>query len=420
LTRVLFASYDGIADGPGRSQTIPYLRGLAERGHAMAMFSYERPDVLADAARVAEIERELGGAPWTRVTWRRSPARDLASGLAAMRRAARAHGAELVHARGYVPAFLARRLGRPYLFDMRGFWPDERADGGLWTRKSVGYRFWKRIEKDLCRKADGIVVLTRRAADELRRLGLARASTPVRVIRTCADLTKFRPIPPRGRPAECRGDAPRYLIFGATGTWYLREETLDLAARALLRDPRAKLHVLTRDEPAPLVEGLARRGVDARRTLVRSVPPTEAPQWISGAAAAIVLIRSTWSKGASCPTKLGELLGCGVPVLMNAGVGDGDVIFDGSGAGVTVTAFDEASYDAALDGLAAMSADGGVAARCRALAEREFALPAGVDRYDAAYRGAVGACPARGAKRREAVHEPSASARTRAEKEDVE
>jgi glycosyltransferase involved in cell wall biosynthesis len=396
MSRVLFASYDGIADGPGRSQTIPYLRGLAERGHTMAMFSYERPDVLGDAARVAAIERELGGAPWTRVTWRRSPARDLASGLAAMRRAVRAHGAELVHARGYVPAFLARRLAKPYLFDMRGFWPDERADGGLWSRKSGGDRFWKRVEKDLCRKARGIVVLTHRAEDELRRLGLAPRSTPVHVIRTCADLTKFRPVPPVDRPAECRGDAPRFLIFNATRTWYLREETLDLAARALARDPRAKLHVLTRDDPGPLAAGLARRGVDERRTLIRSVPPEDAPRWISGAAAAIVLIRSTWSKGASCPTKLGELLGCGVPVLMNAGVGDGDRIFDGSDVGVTVTGFDEASYDAALEALETLRAGGAAAAaaaasRCRALAEREFALPLGVERYDAAYRGAVGA-----------------------------
>jgi glycosyltransferase involved in cell wall biosynthesis len=391
MTRVLFASYDGIADGPGRSQTIPYLRGLAERGHAMAMMSFERPEVLADAARVAEIEDELGGAPWTRVPWRKSPARDLASGLAAMRRAAKAHGAELVHARGYVPAFVARRLSKPFLFDMRGFWPDERADGGLWTRRSVGYRFWKRVEKDLCRKARGIVVLTRRAEDELRRLALAPKTTPVRVIPTCADLSRFRPVPPAERPEECRGAAPRWLVFGATGTWYLRDETLDLAARALARDRRAKLHVLTRDDPAPLAEGLRARGVDARRTLIRTVAPADAPRWISGAAAAIVLIRSTWSKGASCPTKLGELLGCGVPVLMNAGVGDGDRIFDGSHAGVTVTGFDGASYDAALDALEALRADGdaAVAARCRALAEREFALPLGVERYDAAYREAI-------------------------------
>jgi len=384
--RTLFASYDGIADGPGRAQTIPYLRGLAERGHAMAMFSFERPDVLADAALVADVERELGGAPWTRVPWRRNALRDLASGVAALRRAAREHRAEFVHARGYVPAFLARKLRLPLLFDMRGFWPDERADGGLWTTRSVGYRYWKRAEKDLCGAARGIVVLTRRAEREIRRLALAPESTSIRVIPTCADLTKYRPIPSAERPPECRGDARRWLVLGATGTWYLREETLDLAARALARDPRSVLHVLTKDDVAPLAAGLAKRGVDPRRTLLRAVAPPDVPRWISGAAAAIVLLRSTWSKGASCPTKFGELLGCGVPILMNGGVGDADRIFEGEDAGVTVTGFDDAAYDAALARLDALGRAGGVAAKCRALAEREFALPIAIERYDAAYR----------------------------------
>jgi glycosyltransferase involved in cell wall biosynthesis len=387
--RVLFASYDSIVDGPGRSQTIPYLRGLAARGHVPAMFSFERPGVLADAARVAEIEEALGGAPWTRVPWRRSAARDLASGLAAMRRAAKAHDADLVHARGYVPAFLARRLGRPYLFDMRGFWPDERADGGLWSRKSFGYRLWKRIERDLCREARGVVVLTERARDELRRLELVPDATPVRVIPTCADLDRFRPVPRDERAPQCRADARRWLVLGATGTWYLREETLDLAARALARDPRSVLHVLTLDDTGPLLDGLARRGVGADRVMARAVSSADVPRWISGAHVAIVLVRPTWSKTASCPTKLGELLGCGVPVVMNSGIGDGDRIFRTTDVGVIVNDFTPAALDAAIDAVAALHADGGVAARCRALAERAFALPIGVAAYDAAYREAV-------------------------------
>jgi glycosyltransferase involved in cell wall biosynthesis len=390
--RVLLASYDAIADGPGRSQTIPYLSGLAARGHAMAAMSFERPDVLDDAARVAEVETALGGAPWTRVRWRRSPPRDLVYGLTSMRRAIREHRADFVHARGYVPAFLAQRLGRPFLFDMRGFWPDERADGGLWTRKSVGYRVWKRIERSLLADARAVVVLTERARDEIARLRLAPPGTPVRVIPTCADLARFRAVPESQRPPECRGARPRYLVFGATGTWYLREETLDLAARALARDPAAVLHVLTLDDPAPIVAGLDARGVTAARRLVRAVPPADAPRWISGARAAIVLLRSAWSKGASCPTKLGELFGCGVPVLMTAGVGDADRIMDGDNVGVTVTGFDADALDASLGALERLWAGGADALRrrCRAVAEREFDLAEGVRRYDAVYAEAAG------------------------------
>lgn len=389
--RVLLASYDAIADGPGRSQTMPYLRGLAARGHAMAAMSFERAEVLDDAARVAEAQAALGGAPWTRVRWRRSPPRDLVYGLTSMRRAVREHRADLVHARGYVPAFLAQRLGKPYLFDMRGFWPDERADGGLWTRKSVGYRLWKRIEKSLLRDARAVVVLTERAKDEIARLRLAPTATPVRVIPTCADLARFRPVPEDERPEECRGARARYLVLGATGTWYLRDETLDLAARVLARDPGALVQVLTRDDPEPIVRGLAQRGVTPVSYAVRAVPPADVPRWISGARAAIVLLRSAWSKGASCPTKLGELFGCGVPVLMTAGVGDADRILRGDQVGVTVTGFDAAALDASLDALDRLW-EGGAAAlvrRCRAVAAREFDLGEGVRRYDAVYAEAA-------------------------------
>ena len=56
---------------------------------------------------------------------------------------------------------------------------------------------------------------------------------------------------------------------------------------------------------------------------------------------------------------------------------------------MTVTGFDDASYDAALARIDALHAAGGVERRCRALAEREFALPTAIDRYDAAYREAA-------------------------------
>ncbi len=383
--RVLLASYDSVIAGPGRSQTLPYVRGLAARGHRHALLSFERAD--ADPAQIAEVDEELAGAPWTRVPWRRRALFDLAAGLKSMRRAARSFDADLVHARGYVPAFLARRLGLPYLFDMRGFWPDERVDGGLWTRESLGYRMWKRIERGLCRDAAGVVVLTERARDEVRRTGLVPQEIAIHVIPTCTDLDRFRPVERALRPVECAGTAPRWVVLGGTATWYLREETLDLAARALARDPRAVLHVLTNDPLAPIESGLARRGVPEARRVVQAVPPRDVPAWVSGAEAAIVLIKPAPSKRASCPTKLGELLGCGVPLVMSEGIGDCDRLLREERVGVALARYDAAGYDAALDALVALSADGAaeLRARCRAVAEREFALSHGIDRYDDAY-----------------------------------
>ncbi len=390
--RVLYVTYDGVLEGPARTQAVPYAAGLAARGHDVAFLSYEAPHLLEDGERRAAVEAELGDVSWTAVPRRGRQLIDLISGLRALRRVVRNRPVDLVHCRGYVPAYLCLRLRLPFLFDMRGFWPDERVDGGLWGRRSLGYRTWKRIERRLCERARGIVVLTERARDTLVPSGIAPEDADVTVIPTCADLERFRSVPAAERVAEAAGAAPRFLILGGTGTWYLPDAMLDLAARALEREPRAVLHVLTADPHEPLLRGLEARGIPAARRLVRTVPAASVPRWISGARAAIVLLRSTWSKGASSPTKLGELLGCGVPILMNAGIGDADRILGNERVGVCVTGFDAAAYDAALDSLDGLYADGepDLRARCRALAERAFSLPMALERYEAAWTRAAG------------------------------
>ncbi len=388
--RAVLVSYDGVCTGPGRSQTVPYVRGLRARGHEVALLSYERPEHIADAARVRAVEEDLAGARWERLPWRRSALRDLAAGLVRLRRVAREQRADLVHARGYVPALLARAAGRRYVFDMRGFWPDERADAGHWRRDALAYRTWKRIERALCARAGAVVVLSERARDELRRLHLVPEPRPVHVVPTCTDLARFRPLAPTERSPETWGGAARYVMLGGTGTWYLPEAMFDFAARALARDATAVLHVLTPDAPEPLRDALARRRVPVDRALVRDVAHADVPQWIAGAAAGIALLRATWSKAASCPTKLGEFLACGVPVVMSSGIGDVDRLFAAERVGVAVPATDGASLDAALDALDVLRAEGpALAARCRAVAERRFALDVALDVYERAYAEAA-------------------------------
>ena len=59
-------------------------------------------------------------------------------------------------------------------------------------------------------------------------------------------------------------------------------------------------------------------------------------------------VGTQWAVGAAGGA-VGCVLACGVPVLMNAGIGDVDAILDGRRVGVTVTDFTAEAYDAALD-----------------------------------------------------------------------
>ena len=44
---------------------------------------------------------------------------------------------------------------------MRGFWPDERVDGNIWSKKSLIYKITKIIEKFLLLKSDIVITLTK-------------------------------------------------------------------------------------------------------------------------------------------------------------------------------------------------------------------------------------------------------------------
>src|SRR4051794_20204501 len=44
MTSVLYITYDGLTDPLGRSQVLPYLTGLAERGHRITVLSCEKPE----------------------------------------------------------------------------------------------------------------------------------------------------------------------------------------------------------------------------------------------------------------------------------------------------------------------------------------------------------------------------------------
>ena len=236
-------------------------------------------------------------------------------------------------------------------------------------------------------------MLTERARDELRRpRARSRAAAGSTSSPPASILARFRPVPEAARPAEARGDASRFVILGGTGTWYLPEATAgSRRARPSPRDPQARLHVLTQDDPEPIRAGLARRGCAGRKGA--GAVPSRTKTCGPGCPArrpGIALLRATWSKSASCPTKIGEMLACGVPLIVSAGIGDVDTLFAEERVGVTVADPEPDALEGALDALAALrSADPGLADRCRDVATRRFAVSVALDAYERAYAEAA-------------------------------
>jgi glycosyltransferase involved in cell wall biosynthesis len=143
--------------------------------------------------------------------------------------------------------------------------------------------------------------------------------------------------------------------------------------------------ILNKGEHRFIVQCLERAGVPMDRVTLQASSFEDMPRYLAEMAANIFFIKPVFSKKASAPTKLAELLGCGVPCLTNIGVGDMAEQLAEQRCGITVSSFDTKSLDAGVDALLALMEEPDIALRCRQTAERHFSLEEGVRRYAEVY-----------------------------------
>jgi glycosyltransferase involved in cell wall biosynthesis len=309
---------------------------------------------------------------------------DIAHGSARAVGLVRKHRLGVVHARSYVAAAMApaakKLIGAAFLFDMRGLWADERVDGGLWPKDGALYRAAKGLERRFLLAADQVVTLTHASEEEIRRFGyLAGRVPPIAVIPTCADLDRFTVQGPPPRDPFTLG------YVGSVGTWYLLDEMLAFFQHLREQQPDARLLVVNRQEQDRIRQRAAALGVDAAAMEITAADHGDMPRQIARMSAAMALIRPSYSKIASAPTKLAEYLGCGVPCLGNTGVGDMESILEGRHVGVALKGFSAAELDAAAGRLLALAREPDIQQRCSAVALDLFSLDKGVEAYAAIY-----------------------------------
>src|SRR5206468_9419391 len=139
-------------------------------------------------------------------------------------------------------------------------------------------------------------------------------------------------------------------------------------------------------EHALIAARAAALGITAGELELVAASHAEVPALIARMSAAMALIKPAYSKIASAPTKLGEYLGCGIPCLGNAGVGDMQEVLEGRRVGIAVRDFSDGHLREGMRRLVALVRDENVQQRCRETAVELFSLAQGVAGYEAIYR----------------------------------
>ena len=398
---VLYICYYNITEPLVQSQVVSYLRDLAKRGFPLHLLTFERENLSQDQRRHIEDELDRDGIRWHSLRYHQHPSLlatlyDIVAGTLASFFICRKHRINLIHARSYVPGVMAlvlkRVTGCKMLLDVRGLLADEYADAGHWTRSSLKFRLTKRMERTLFRSADALVVLTNTIRKDLteRDEALRHRDDDIEVIPCCANIEKFS-ISASERQAfrRARGwDNRRVLTYvGKFGTWYLAREMANFFAAAQMIMPNLFFQILTQADSEPIREALEAAGVGRDDYDIRFAPPNEVPLVLASSDAGISFIRQCYSKRSSSPTKVGEYLASGLPVVANAGIGDCDRMLLDNHIGVIVDSFHGHEFQQAAQELLSLMQEVGIAGRCRKVAERELSMAdVGGPRYAAIYK----------------------------------
>lgn len=388
MTPTVYLTRNGLLEPLGQSQVMAYLRGLA-RDYRITLITYEKAEDWADGAAVsrAAAECEALGINWAPQRFRPrpkivAPALSMARMTWLLWRTVKREDAKIIHARSYIPAAVAmvvsRLTGTPFIFDMRALWPEELITAGRLKRGSLLHRAITWAERKCLTHAAGVVSLTHSAVGHLRQIyPEALEAKPVAVIPTCADLDRFTPAkhPPQARIIGCLGT----LLSG----WFRIDwlaAFLEVAAR---RDPTLKFELTTLDDPTAVRAAL--KAAEHAELHIAPSPSDRVQEIVQGQVASVMFFTDGLSKLGSSPTRMGEVLGCGLPIVANAGVGDVAQIIREHRVGVLAKGPSAAEMEAAYDELMGLLADPGLAARCRRAAEAVFSLERGTEAYRALY-----------------------------------
>jgi len=406
--RVLFISYNGMLDPLGQSQVIPYLRELARRGVRFTLLSFERPKAFT-AEGIAQCEQlrdklKTNGIEWHWLRYHQRPSipatiYDVMAGYRKAGALVRRNRIEMVHARAHIPATIAlalkRRFGTKMIFDLRGLMAEEYVDAEHWREGGLPYRITKAAERRILAATDGIVTLTERIWPIIKEWkGLRGRAVHHEVIPCCVDLSlfKFSDVERARRRGELGlGDRLTMVYSGSLDGWYLTEQMADFFAGFLKQNREAHLLWLTTGSHDRVRELMGARNVEAENFSVQAVASGQVPSYLAAADVGLAFIKRCVSKIASSPTKNGEYLACGLPLVINAGVGDSDLLIHEWKAGVLIENFSEDDFLKAAREIEAMVHEPRVRERARLVAERIFDLETiAAERYASLYEKVLG------------------------------
>ena len=243
---------------------------------------------------------------------------------------------------GIAGAFIARRLHRPFVYNIRDMYPDM-ALGGDIVKPSRLIERWEKMHRRALKQAARVIVL----GDDMRDRILAKGASPERVV-VVRDGTSFpTSMPAQSDPVcqEIRSGFDFVVLHAGNLGFYGAWDTL-LAAAKMLGNENTGLVFIGGGANRDALGAAAAAAANVRFLPFR--PPEQIPHVMMAGDVHIVTIRRGL-EGVVVPSKLYSILAAGRPVLaVAASNSDAARIVTESGCGLAADPDDPAAVAAAI------------------------------------------------------------------------
>ena len=399
MGKVLFVSYDGMTDPLGQSQVLAYMEGLSQLEHTIHILSFEKPEAPQATHQAVKQRMDKAGIIWHPLTYTKKPpilstVYDLYKGWRLAAKIQETEKFDIVHCRMLLTAIIGLKMqsafGTKVIFDMRGWWVDEKLESGLWDSFVYApvYRFLKYLEKRSFKRAEVTVSLTHAGKQEIERQ-LGQLKNPVPVIPTCVNFKFFPPFSGtvRNEVRAQLGISPeaKVLIYsGSIGANYNLSTLFKIFEGLDKTNSGWHLLVLSNTDANQILAEAKNYSFDPSRVFVKGVEYSKVSSHLMAGDAGLIFYKPAFSLIGRCPTKMAEYLATGLPVLSIKGIGDVDfLLLKFPESGCLLTNVEKDDYKFVSDTLMRYAVN---KEKLRAYAVDYFDVNKGIESYNNVYK----------------------------------
>lgn len=396
--RVLYITNLGLMDTLAGTQITPYLKGLADKGFKIFVMSYEKRENIKNKPFYEEVRQDLSskGIEWIHLIYhhRWGNIFDIIVGMFKATQLVICKNIHIIHARSSIPIFIALPIAKIFrkrlLYDRRGTmagdFADDVNDENVFSKFDIFFKVLDLVDRMIIRLSDAVIVLSERSKSILMKDDFLNKKDRYEVIPCCCDMNRFNEESKDiNEEFYNLGGEANLCYLGSLGTCYLFDKMLDFFKAWKDRFKTAKFFIISQTEKDFITREIINNMLSLDDFVILKTPPDKVVYYLKLCKASVMFIKPVECKIGSSPTKFAESLAAGVPVCINKGIGDADIVIKDEKVGVLLEGFDAVSYGKAAEEMSGLFSDRMLSSRCREVAKKYFPLEMGIERYSGVY-----------------------------------